>query len=227
MRLRFLTALLALLLVLFTALRVVFWLAFHETDDPAGAGTVLHAFYLGLKFDLRLAVLLIIPYLIVSRLPRLNPERRVGARRFWSWYWTVLLLVVVFHYLSDFAHYSWLNRRVDAATTEDLQDTLMSLQVIWESYPIVWGALAMLAFGAGLLFVLRFLMESFLGRSRPPQSRRRRIAIAAWTVAFGALGLYGKLSWYPLRWSDAFASSHRFSASLALNPLLFFFDTLC
>ena len=39
-------------------------------------------------------------------------------------------------------------------------------------------------------------------------------------------GLYGKLSFYPLRWSDAFFTSHRFAANLALNPVLFLADTI-
>jgi hypothetical protein len=39
------------------------------------------------------------------------------------------------------------------------------------------------------------------------------------------VGLYGKASHYPLRWSDAFFSTHRLASDLALNPVLFFVDT--
>ena len=38
--------------------------------------------------------------------------------------------------------------------------------------------------------------------------------------------VFGKLSWYPLRWSDAFFSTHVFTGQLATNPILYFFNTL-
>jgi phosphoglycerol transferase MdoB-like AlkP superfamily enzyme len=40
------------------------------------------------------------------------------------------------------------------------------------------------------------------------------------------LGIYGKLSYYPLRWSDAFFTNNNFTTAVALNPVLYFFDTL-
>jgi phosphoglycerol transferase MdoB-like AlkP superfamily enzyme len=38
--------------------------------------------------------------------------------------------------------------------------------------------------------------------------------------------MWGKWSWYPLRWSDAYFTSHESVAPLALNPALFFLDTM-
>jgi phosphoglycerol transferase MdoB-like AlkP superfamily enzyme len=38
-------------------------------------------------------------------------------------------------------------------------------------------------------------------------------------------GIYGKISWYPLRWSDAFFSTNEFVSALGLNPILEFFET--
>jgi phosphoglycerol transferase MdoB-like AlkP superfamily enzyme len=49
------------------------------------------------------------------------------------------------------------------------------------------------------------------------------VIITFFVVLFG---LYGKISWYPLRWSDAFFSTHAFSGQLATNPILYFFNTL-
>jgi phosphoglycerol transferase MdoB-like AlkP superfamily enzyme len=39
-------------------------------------------------------------------------------------------------------------------------------------------------------------------------------------------GLMAKISWYPLRWSDAFFSTHAYSAQLASNPVIYFSNTL-
>ena len=38
--------------------------------------------------------------------------------------------------------------------------------------------------------------------------------------------IFGKLSYYPLRWSDAFFSPNNYTAAVALNPVLYFFNTL-
>jgi phosphoglycerol transferase MdoB-like AlkP superfamily enzyme len=40
-----------------------------------------------------------------------------------------------------------------------------------------------------------------------------------------AFGIYGKLSYYPLRWSDAYFSTHAFASALSLNPVLYFYDS--
>jgi phosphoglycerol transferase MdoB-like AlkP superfamily enzyme len=37
--------------------------------------------------------------------------------------------------------------------------------------------------------------------------------------------VYGKFSWYPLRWSEAFFVADPYVNALALNPVLYFFDT--
>ena len=39
------------------------------------------------------------------------------------------------------------------------------------------------------------------------------------------LGIHGKLSQYPLRWSEAYFSPNTFVSALSLNPVLYFFDT--
>jgi phosphoglycerol transferase MdoB-like AlkP superfamily enzyme len=39
-------------------------------------------------------------------------------------------------------------------------------------------------------------------------------------------GIHGKLSQYPLRWSEAYFSTNPFVSALGLNPVLFYFDTL-
>jgi hypothetical protein len=41
-----------------------------------------------------------------------------------------------------------------------------------------------------------------------------------------AAGIFGKWSWYPLRWSDAYFSTSTFAADLAHNPILYFAETL-
>ncbi len=59
------------------------------------------------------------------------------------------------------------------------------------------------------------------------QPTRKKKAVGITLIAFLViLGIYGKFSYYPLRWSDAFASTHPFTPAVTLNPVLYFFDTL-
>ncbi|MHC4958501.1 MAG: LTA synthase family protein [Planctomycetota bacterium] len=215
-----------LLVALFSVLRVVFWAAFSGADEPAGAAAIGRAFYVGFKFDVRLALLLLLPFVALSRIPRLDPFREDGARRFWAAFWSVLLLVVLFQYIVDFAHYSWLRRRLHAATAEDMQNPIMSLKVIWSSYPVGWALIGLAGLGTGLYFGFRALLRRIVAREAAPVARRTRVAVTALFCGLYVFGLYGKLSFYPLRWSDAFFTSHRFAANLALNPVLFLADTI-
>ncbi|MHC4941319.1 MAG: LTA synthase family protein, partial [Planctomycetota bacterium] len=219
--------LLAILVALFGLLRAVFWAAFHADDEPAGGGVIARAFYIGFKFDVRLALLVLLPFVALSRVPKLDPVREESARSFWAAFWSVLLLVLLFQYIVDLAHYSWLRRRLHAATSEDLQNPIMSLQVVWSSYPVGWALLGLAGLGTGIFFGLRALMRRVLLRAWPLPARPRRVVIIVACVGLYLFGLYGKLSFYPLRWSDAFFTSHRFASNLALNPILFFSDTVC
>jgi phosphoglycerol transferase MdoB-like AlkP superfamily enzyme len=52
----------------------------------------------------------------------------------------------------------------------------------------------------------------------------RRATIAAFAALY-VLGIWGKWSWYPLRWSEAYFSANEAVAALGLNPVLFLVDT--
>jgi phosphoglycerol transferase MdoB-like AlkP superfamily enzyme len=49
------------------------------------------------------------------------------------------------------------------------------------------------------------------------------VSTASFLVIFG---IYGKASWYPLRWSDAYFSTHPFAAAVTVNPLIHAASTL-
>jgi hypothetical protein len=73
----------ALYLAVFSALRLAFLWRFN--DSASSASELLEALYLGIKFDLRLAVLLSAPMLLAA-IPPLDPARRAAARRAWIGY---------------------------------------------------------------------------------------------------------------------------------------------
>jgi phosphoglycerol transferase MdoB-like AlkP superfamily enzyme len=211
-------------LLAFTALRVVFWRVFADPLAPAPAGELARAFYVGFKFDLRLALITVAPLLLLGWCRSLCPCVRAG-RRFWQAFFTALALFLVLAYLADFAHYAYLETRLSATALQYLGSPIISLRMIWETYPVGWAVA-----GVMLLALATWLGVGNVAR-RPaieaPAVLRgwRRIAVGAAVTVLVLLGVYGTLTWYPLRWSDAFFSTDNFVSAVGLNPVLEFFDT--
>jgi phosphoglycerol transferase MdoB-like AlkP superfamily enzyme len=217
---------LAFLLVLMTVLRFVFWVSFYGSDSPVPFATLLKAYFIGFRFDLRLALLLVLPWLVLTRIPALDPERSAWARRFWAGHLALLACGLVFFYSFDLGHYAYLETRLDVSSLRFLLNPIISLQMMWETYPLGWSFLGLTLFGVALTWFLRRAVTKTFER-KVVLDRRRRILVIAVTVVVYLVGLWGKASYYPLRWSDAFFTTHRFTSDLTLNPLLYFLDTLC
>jgi phosphoglycerol transferase MdoB-like AlkP superfamily enzyme len=207
-------------LAVFTLLRVAFLVAF---GNHLAGGDLLRAFYLGLKFDARLAALVVVPL-------------AVGGRRRWAIALTALFeLIVLLCYATDFGSYAYVHQRLNASELEFLHNPLISLHMVWESYHVVWFALGILLFLTALVFALRGSEVSSRAERGVPRGRRflaafaarndtvwQRIALAVFLLAC----IYGKVSRYPLRWSDAYVARDPFAAELALNPPQFLFETM-
>jgi len=64
---RFLILIIAVNVVLFSGLRLGFWVAFHGIDSPLPIDMLSKSFFVGFKLDLRLALLLMLPILLLFR----------------------------------------------------------------------------------------------------------------------------------------------------------------
>jgi phosphoglycerol transferase MdoB-like AlkP superfamily enzyme len=223
-RVRVLALNVLLALLVMGALRIAFLAVFRNPADTPETSALLQSLYVGFKFDLRLALLLNLPFALLSYVPALDPFRRQGARRLWVGYYGVASALLLILYGVDFGHYGYLEARVDASVLRYLFDPRESFGVVWESYPLVSGLAAVLGAAGAYAFLLRRL---FAGESAPPTPRSLGLRFAAATllVGFYAFGIYGKLSYYPLRWSDAYFSTHSFASALSLNPVLYFVET--
>lgn len=223
---RFLALATLLYLTAFTLLRLGFWLYFDNSNDPVPQGELLTALYLGLKFDLRLALLLLLPLFLFAWLPWLNPLRQRAARLFWSLYLTLAGMFTLLLYMVDFGHYAYLQTRLDAGALRFLKNLDISMQMVWESYPVVTLTVVLLAATLLLGWAFNRLALRCALAPTPQLDWKRRTVTVAVTATLLLGGLYGKFSYYPLRWSDAFFGSHAFAGQLALNPLLYFADTV-
>jgi len=140
---RFLLALIAIDLIVFAAFRGAFWAAFHEALANASRAALLKAHYLGLKFDLRLALLLCLPPALLGWIPLFDPARRRAARIAWLAYLSVAQCVVSVAYFVDFGHYAWVRVRLNASLVDHLTPVGVAARVAWETYPILLCVLAL------------------------------------------------------------------------------------
>lgn len=206
-------------------LRLIFWGYFKNPADPAPSSALAEAFYLGFKFDLRLTLIILLPLALVGWFKWLSPFHARAVRLLWTAYLTLAAGAVLFVYSIDFGHYAYLSTHVNYTVLRFLDNPDISFGMMWESYPIVWISLGLLAATSAYGYGIHSLFRKVSDAPLLPSRRRFRIAAVSASIFAVLFGIYGKFAWYPLRWSEAFFSPHPFVASVAVNPLLYFYDT--
>ncbi|MGE8186845.1 LTA synthase family protein [Pseudomonas sp. NPDC086278] len=233
-RLRYGAGAIGLMFLLFAVLRLVFVLGFSGVDLRAVAANPqwLETLGIGLRFDLRLAVLLMLPLAVLAWLPRWNLIRTPALRWLARTYLLLALALVGLVYIVDFGHYAYLGVRINATVLRYLEDAQISRQMVWQTYPVLWITAAWLAVVALWFYGLMRLERLTLDRE-PTPIRRRSVAFGAGlgvvAVLLALLGRVENLNLenpVPLRWSDAFFSGNSQMAALGLNPVIFLYDTL-
>lgn len=215
-----------LFLLVQTLLRVVFWLRFNNPLDPVSGSDLLRAFYLGLKYDLQVSLGLGIPILLLGWIKPLHPVYSTNGQRLWYAYCGIVVLALLAVYATDFGHYAYLEQRLNATALRFLENLQISATMVWQTYPVITGSLVLLLLVYISLRLFKFVTAVI--QPMPGQYPRwyQKFAIVIITFFVVLFGLYGKVSWYPLRWSDAFFSTHAFTGQLTTNPILYFFNTL-
>ena len=222
---RFLLALIAIDLVVFAAFRAAFWAAFHEALANASSADLLKALWLGFKFDLRLALLLLLPLALLAWIPLFDPARRRAARIAWLAYLALAQCAVLLAYFVDFGHYAYVRVRLNASLVDHLTPVGVAARVAWETYPVLPVLLGLALLGCAYAWVAgRAAQKTLVPAAHPAGKWARRATVAAFAALY-VLGIWGKWSWYPLRWSEAYFSASEAVAALALNPVLFLADT--
>ncbi len=231
-RLHYLAGLTALLFILFASLRVLFLLGFSAVESISESD-VLPTLGIGLRFDLRLALLLMLPAGILLALPKLRLARFCAVRWLLRAYLVLAVAALGLLYILDFGHYAYLGVRLNATVLRFAGDAQTSAGMLWQTYPVLWITLAWLAGAA--LWAWALLRLECATLDRPPAQRVGVLpalggaAVVGVLVFFGLLGRATALNLenpVPLRWSDAFFSGNSQVAALGLNPALFLFDTL-
>ena len=222
---RFLILNFVISLVGLTLLRIGFYLHFQAPDASIPVSVLSKAFFIGFRFDTRLILIALLPVLLLGWIKPINLFDTVRGRRIWVAYLTIVAAVIGLAYVLDFAHFAYLESRLNATILRFLYNLRESYQMVMESYP-VWPLLIVMAlFTASVVYGQYRLVRKFARHPSQKTRRWRRVIIVAGFVLVYCFGIYSKFSWYPLRWSDAFFSNNAFVSAIALNPALYFYDT--
>ena len=211
-------------LCIFTAFRIATVIFFK----PASIGILAlgPSFWLGLKYDLRWIAIILLPIAFLSLFPRLSPFRSERGKKLWTAYLGVTTLLVLFFYGADFGQFAYVNARLNADALIFAEDPRESLQMVWQSYPVVWILFGLA--GAVIMMIWMFrkmhvdVAEKNLNIHKFTYRRRWRVAallLLGWFV-------YGFFTMKPLDFFRAFNLNDEFKSNLALNPLQNFFTTL-
>ncbi len=233
-RLRYGVGAAGLVFLLLALLRLVFVLGFSGLDISAFANDpqLRETLSIGLRFDLRLAVLLMLPLAVLAWLPRWNLTRLPLLRHLARGYWLLVLGVVGLVYIIDFGHYAYLGVRINATVLRYLEDAQISQQMVRESYPVLWIALGWLAVLGVWFYGFVRLERATLAREPRAIHRTSLVVGSVFGLVAVLLALLGRVenlnleNPVPLRWSDAFFSGNAQIAAVGLNPVLFLYDTL-
>lgn len=233
-RLHYFVGGIAILFVLLVALRALFYFGFSPVTpgDEQPWDVVLETLGIGVRFDLRLAILLMLPAMLLAWLPGWNSVRSSLLRWVARLYLVLALGIVILLYILDFGHYAYLGVRLNASALKFVADAAISQQMVWESYPVIWITLAWLTLLVAAVWALLRLEKVTLDKPKPPIALWSRIlgsVVMVMVVFLAILGRYTNINLenpVPLRWSDAFFSGDSQVGALGLNPVIFFYDTL-
>lgn len=211
------------LLLFFSIFRIITFFAFR----PPGIDffSCLAALFMGLQYDLRWVAIIIMPIILLSTVRSLSPFHSAINRKIWTWYLAVIFFFIFFFFIADLVSFSYNRTRLDAGAMNFVEDPGISINMIWQTYPLIWISL-------GLIIAI-VLFKWLINKSHwqiisitDGKSIRHRITPFLITAFLLGVFIYGKIDSKPLKWKDSFALKDSFKSYLALNPLQNFFSTM-
>ncbi|SHN77829.1 Phosphoglycerol transferase MdoB [Chitinophaga sp. CF418] len=218
----------ALFLYLFMVVfRLVFFLFFFKTT-VTDSGAILKAWTLGLRFDMRLALILTVPLLLLTFIFRNNFFTKPAIRKPVFVYLFLVYLVLTFAYVFDLGHYAYLGLRMDPTITRFLAygERADNARMLWQSYPVVR---TMVGIGLFLFLISYQFIRSYYQLAKEPVVKLSNWKYSGWlfsVVVLFAAGIYASIAYFPLRWSQAMFTRDNGVTSLALNPVLYYVSNM-
>ena len=203
--------------------RFLFYFFFLDINNSANL-ELKKAFFLGIRFDLKLAILTFFPLAILVLITNYRFFKRTVYKKLANLYLLFSYLILTLFYLFDFGYYEYLGIRLDASSLRFLSNLKISTQVLVESYPVYKGLIGLFIFGFIIFKFAKFIYQLF---NKTQQEISKKIKAIYFIVTFLLLsfGVYNSFTHYPLRWSEAFFSKNNTINQFGLNPVLYFFDS--
>ena len=204
--------------------RLIFFFFIADLES-ASKEDIRIAFSYGIRFDIKLAILCYFPLSILVLSANYLFFKKIVFRMISIIYNVLIYLSITIVYLIDIGHYDYLFTRIDATALRFLSNLKISTQLMVETYPVYKGLLGLIF----LFFIVRFLsgkLFDFMALKMMPYiSNKIKTFYYIITILLLSFGVYGSLTHYPLRWSEAFFSKNNTVNQFALNPVLNFFDS--
>lgn len=192
--------------------------------DGVSANEIRKSFLLGLRFDLKLAILSFFPLALLILIVNFTFFKKSIYKKINNIYLTLTYIVVLLFHVVDFGYYEYLAMRLDASALRFLSNIKISSQVLFESYPVYKGLLGLIIFS---FLIYKFTNYNYKAINTNNRFLSKKMKATYFTGVFLLLsfGVYNSLTYYPLRWSEAFFSKNNSVNQFGLNPVLYFFDS--
>ncbi|RLA07810.1 MAG: phosphoglycerol transferase [Gammaproteobacteria bacterium] len=213
------------LVIFYTFLRFVFLLFFVDDLSSVSFYDTMQAIFLGARFDIRIITLMILPLFLLGGIKFLNPFNYKILHYFWLSYLSIFFVVILLFYVTDFGHYAYLHNRLNFSVIRFLADPIISAQMLWQSYPVVFISLGFISVSALFIFLTHKLFIIIYHQSNHKIGFLKNLIIAFISFSVVLFLIHSRFSQYPLRWSDAVFSKSTFLTELTYNPVHYFFDT--
>ncbi|MEY3121022.1 MAG: hypothetical protein RL548_1379, partial [Bacteroidota bacterium] len=122
-------------LIIMSLLRFTFVKSFSA---PVSSDNNLTASYiLGFRYDLRYVTIVMMITLLFSFIKPLAPFKNNLGKKIAITIWMLFVSLLLFFYTADFIHYAYVHQRLNASILSYIDNPLISMQMMWQSYPII------------------------------------------------------------------------------------------
>jgi hypothetical protein len=125
-----------ILLLAFTVLRLITFINFRP--EHLSLNDALPSFLLGLRYDIRWICIVLAPLLLVGSIPAVSPFTSRLAKRVWLVYLVVVTSFILLFFGADFGHFDYVETRLNASALNFIEDFAISMNMLWQSYPMFW-----------------------------------------------------------------------------------------
>ena len=214
-------------LIIMSLLRFIF---VHRFAAPVSSDNDLNASYiLGIRYDLRYVAIIMMLILLISYFKALDPFTKKLGKKIAIIFWMLFSTLLLFFYTTDFIHYAYVHQRLNASILSYIDNPLISMQMMWQSYPIISIIVVFLIVEWVLYKFISFTYQLSDKYERTGSKIKNIITQALFFIVllYSAIGnIIYEGGQYPLRWSDAYSLGSDYKANVALNPMQSFFSSL-